>query len=170
VPDDTLIDILRRQQRAGFPDLGGAAASVTLPIGDRLINEIIAAKIPPDAAVRDVHLRSREGNEIDVSFEVARFNFNVTVTLAIDEQPSMPERPVVGLRLTKLPRLLTLAAPIARFFDALPPGVSMDGQRIHINLRTLLAKQGQADLLDRITSLQITTRRGAVVIATTAVI
>lgn len=167
MPDDVLLDILRRQQSAGFPDLTGTDASVTLPLGDRLINEVIAATIPPGAAIRDVHVRSREANEIEVSFQVARgsFDFNVNVTLAIDEQPSMPERPVLGLRLAKLPGLLGLASPLLRFFDVLPPGVSMDGQRIHINLRTLLAERGRADLLDYVTWLQVTTRPGAVVIA-----
>lgn len=172
MPDDELSDIVRRQQSAGFPDLAGAEASVTLPIADRLINEFITAKVPPGAAVRDVRLRSHDANEIEVSFQVARgsFNFAVTLTLVIDEQPSMPQQPLLGLRLTKLPGVLALAAPVLRFFDVLPPGVSLDGQRVRINLKTLLAEQGNADLLDYVTWLQVTTQPGAVVIAARAAI
>jgi hypothetical protein len=172
VPDDILSDIVRRQQSAGFPDLAGAEASITLPVSDRLINEIISAKIAPGAAIRDVQIRSHEANEIVVSFQVARgsFNFAVTLTLVVDEQPVLPHQPVLGLRLAKLPGVLSLAAPMLRFFDALPPGVSLEGQRVRLNLRTLLANQGRADWLDYVTSLQITTRPDAVVLTARAAI
>jgi hypothetical protein len=166
VPDDILSDVLRRQQSAGFPDLAGAEASFTVPVSDRLINEIINAKVPATAGVRDVRLQSHEANKVVVSFQVARgsFNFAVTLTLAIDEQPLMPQQPVLGLRLAEWPSVLRFAAPVLRFFDVLPPGVSLDGQRVRINLKTLLAQQGRADLLDYVTWLKVTTRPGAVVI------
>jgi hypothetical protein len=68
-----------------------------------------------------------------------------------------------------LPGVLGLAGPVLRFFDVLPPGVSVDGQRVRINLKTLLAEQGRA-LLDYVTWLQVTTRPGTVVIAARAAI
>ena len=43
-----LLDILQHQQRGGFPDLAGTEASATIPISDRLLNEVIATLMPKE--------------------------------------------------------------------------------------------------------------------------
>jgi hypothetical protein len=172
VAEDFLSEILRRQQRSGFPDLAGAEAAVTVPIGDRLINEVITARTPADGPVRDVRIRSEEANHIQVAVRVSKgpLNIPVKVTLVIDEQPLLPQRPVLVLRLANLPGVLGLAGAALTFFDFLPPGISVDGQWIRINLKTVLARYGKADLLDYLTWLQVTTRPGAVVVSARAVV
>lgn len=172
VRDDILPEIVRRQQSAGFPDLAGAEAAVTLPIGDRLINEVIAAKLPAGGSVTQVRLRSEDTNQILVSVHIRKglLNFPLNLAFAIDEQPTLPQRPVLGLRLLRMPGVLGLAGPAMRFLDVLPPGISLDGQVLRVNLETLLGSYGHADLLNYLTWLQVTTRPGAVVVSARAVI
>lgn len=167
MPDDVLQDIVRRQQSAGFPDLAGAEAAATIPIGDRLINEVIAARLPLRGPVREVRLRAEDANQIVVSLRITKgvLDFPLNVTLAIEEQPTLPGRPILGLRLLRMPGLIGLAGSAMRFLDFLPPGVSLDGQMLRVDIRTLLSRYGHAEVLNYLTWLQVTTRPGAVVVS-----
>ena len=40
--DPALLDFVRRQERDGFPGLAGTEITATIPISDRLINELTA--------------------------------------------------------------------------------------------------------------------------------
>ena len=53
--------IIETQLRNGFPDIRGADATLTIPISDRLVNESIAAFLPPDGKVREVTIQSHDG-------------------------------------------------------------------------------------------------------------
>ena len=46
--DQRLVRLLRRQAASGFEDLRGAEAAVTLPVSDKLLNEISPRRcLPP---------------------------------------------------------------------------------------------------------------------------
>src|SRR3954470_24290309 len=75
--------LLRRQIAAGFQDLRGARADVTLPISDRLLNEVLAAALPPAAAIRDVEVRPRAGNRIGVRFRIAAASFLPPINISL---------------------------------------------------------------------------------------
>ena len=52
-------------------------------------------------------------------------------------------------------------------FDVLPPGISMDGDRIHISLEALLAPHDTADVF-YLTELRVTTSVGVFVVSVRA--
>ena len=165
--NEIIAGILQQQLSSGFPDLAGSHVSATIPVSERLINEIIAKTLPPAGAVQDVQLEALEGNQIKVRLRAwaGPLNLPMTVTLAIDEQPALPHRPVLGLRLAGVPLLLSMAGPVARFLDVLPKGITLDGDRISVNLQTLLAQHNQGDLVRYLTELRVTTAAGAVIVA-----
>lgn len=161
---------LKQQRHAGFPDLAGTHAAATIPVADRLLNELIARLLPHNGAVREVVLHARQGNEIAADVRVAKgaMTLPISLMLEIESQPVLPQRPVLGLRLKNAPRLLTLGGAMLRMFDVLPPGISMDGDRIHINLEALLAPHDTADLFRYLTELRVTTSVGVVVLSVRA--
>lgn len=167
---DPRADALLTRLRAGrFSDFRGARADITLPMADRLLNELIAAAIPPGAPVRDVELTSRDGNRIRVRFKVAAAAFlpPLNVTLLIEQQPRLPESPTLVLKL-EAGGLLSMAGSALRFLDALPPGLRVVGDRIHVDLASLLAARGLGELLDYAEAVEVTTVPGAVVVAVRA--
>ncbi len=141
--DPRLEALLTRQRAGGFADVRGATADVSIPISDRLLNEVIAQALP---ALPPVNL-----------------------TLAIERQPELPASPILVLRL-ELGGLLAMAGSALRFLDALPPGITVEQDRIHVNLSTLLAERGLAELLDYAEHVQVTTTDGAVVVAIRAAV
>jgi hypothetical protein len=164
---DALIDLLHRQRSGGFPDLRGAEASATIPIADRLINELIWNALPKDRPVHDLQIHAEAGDRLTLRVQLSGSALlpTLSVTLAIDEQPALPQRPVLTLRVLGIPKLLMLAGGLGRVRDALPPGVTIEAERILLNLDAMLKHQGQADLLQYLTSLTVSTRDNVVVVA-----
>ncbi len=164
---DPRLDALVTGLRAtAFADLRGARADITLPISDRLLNEALAQALPPSAPVRDLELASRPGNRIGLRFKVAAASFlpPLNVTLTIDEQPRLPASPVLVLKL-EMGGLLSMAGSALRFLDALPPGIRVAGDRIHVDIAALLAQRGLGELLEYAEHLEVTTTAGAVVVS-----
>jgi hypothetical protein len=163
--DPRLETLLNRLRATGFSDLRGAHADVTLPISDRLLNELIAGSLPASAPVRDVQLTSKPGNRISVRFKVAAASFlpSMKVSLVIEGQPELPASPILVLKLD-MGGLLALAGPATRFLTALPAGLHFVDDRLYVNLATLLAERGLGELLEYAEQVRVTTAEGAVVV------
>lgn len=167
--DPRLAALFARQRDRGFADLTGAQAVVSLPVSDRLLNEILTETLPSSAPVRDVQLTSRPGNRIGVRFKIgaAAFLPPVNLTLVIERQPDLPRSAVLGLRM-EVGGLLSLAGPALRFLDALPPGIRVEQDRILVDLAKLLAERGFSEMLEYAEEIQVTTTSGAVVVGVRA--
>jgi hypothetical protein len=163
--DPRLETLLSRLRATGFSDLRGAHADVTLPISDRLLSELIAGALPASAPVRDVQLTSKPGNRIAVRFKVVAASFlpAIKISLVIEGQPELPASPILVLKL-ELGGLLALAGSATRFLSALPAGIHIVDDRIYVNLATLLAERGLAELLEYAEQVRVTTADAAVVV------
>jgi hypothetical protein len=169
--DPRLAALLKRQWETGLSDLRGAHADVTLPISDRLLNEAISEALPASAPVRDLQLASRPGNRIRLRFRVSAASFlpPLNLTVLIERQPELPASPILVLRL-ETGGLLSFAGSALRFLEALPPGVRIEEDRIHVDLSTLLAERGLAGLLEFVEQVHVTTIEGALVVTIRAVV
>jgi hypothetical protein len=164
--DAALLELLERQQRGGFPDLAGAEVAATIPISERLINEAVAAMIPPGGKVRTVRATVEERNYVTAEIRLSGPSFlpPIPVRFAIEDQPQLPDRPTLGLRLVKASGLVAMAASLFPSVASLPPGIAVDGDRIRIDIRRLLADRHLEGWLDYVTDLRVNTRAGAVVL------
>ena len=164
--DARIRDLLDRLQRSRFDDLRGAQASARVPIAERLLNEVIHHSLPPGGAVKDARVRPRAGNKIDIQVKLARPAFlpPLNFTAVIERQPDLPRSPEIVLRLSSLPGVMSLAGGAAAFFNVLPPGVRMEGERVLIDIAELARQHGQAEALDYVRRLQVTTTDGVVVL------
>ena len=169
--DPRLEALIAGLRASGFSDLRGARADLTLPISDRLLTEALAQALPASAPVRDVEVTSRTANRIGLRFRVAAASFlpPLNVTLTVDEQPRLPASPVLILKL-ETGGLLSMAGSALRFLDALPPGLRVVGDRVHVDIGRLLAERGLAELLEYTEHIEVTTRAGAVVVGIRAVV
>ena len=165
--DPAILDLLQRQQHAGFPDFAGAEAAATIPVSDRLINELVAKLLPEGGKVREVQIQTEDGNRVTARIRLsggAAFLPAISVTLAIEDQPHFPDRPILGLKLAQPSRFVAMAVSTLPAMVTLPPGVTMEDDRIRIDIRRLLADRNQAEWLDYVTDLRVTTRAGAIVL------
>jgi hypothetical protein len=88
----------------------------------------------------------------------------IPVRFAIEDQPELPKRPTLGLRLEKSSALIARAASMLPSLTALLPGIGIEGERIRIDIRRLLAERNMEGWLDYVTDLRVNTRAGAIVL------
>jgi hypothetical protein len=135
-----------------------------VPIGERLLNELVAAMVPPDGPVRELTVRPQAGNRLAVRVRASRLDFlpAVTVTLQIEQQPQPPDTPLV-LRILSMPGLLGMAGALLSP-GALPPGIRLDRDRVVVDLRPLLERHGAGDLMAYAERLHVSTDDGRLLV------
>jgi hypothetical protein len=96
---------------------------------------------------------------------------SIPVSFAIEDQPLLPDRPTLALRLMRASGLMAMAGSfIPALTSALPPGIAMDGDRITIDIRRLLTERKMEAWLDYLTDLRVSTRAGALLVDVRATI
>jgi hypothetical protein len=158
-----------RQHASGFPDLTGADASLTLPVSERLLNEVIAEAMPRSARVRDLHVRPLAGDRVAVRLRIGSSPLipALTLSFSIDQQPVFPASPVLVLRM-ETSRLMSLAGPALRFLDALPAGIRVEHDRVFVDLTKLLAVRGLAQYLQYVDALNVNSVDGGLILSVRA--
>jgi hypothetical protein len=164
--DPRLLTLLTRLQASRFAALAGSDARATIRIAAPLLNEAVATFAASTPAIRDVTIRPRAANHIDVNLKLARPAFlpSLNLTLQIEGQPQLPDHPELALRLSGAGGMMRLAGPAITSFGALPPGIRLDGDHLFVDLREVLRRQGQAELLDYVEQLQIMSEEGSLVL------
>jgi hypothetical protein len=164
--DPRLQELLRREQAVGFAGLKGSAVRATIRVAARLVNETVTTALASVGAVRDVTVQPRASNRFDVRLTLAKPAFlpSLNLTLVIERQPELPADPVLIMRITGAGGMMRLAAPAISSFGLLPPGVRLQGDHVHVDLRTLLVQHGQQQLLDYAEQLQVMTEEGTLIV------
>lgn len=161
-----MLHIFERQRQTGFRDLAESEVTATIHLSERLVNELVADLLPTEGKVREIQVRIEDGNRLIATVRLSGPSFlpAVPVTLDIDEQPQLPERAVLGTRISLPSGLMFMATSILPSLVKLPTGISLDGERIRIDIRRLLAQRQMESWLEFVTDLRVTTRAGAVVV------
>jgi hypothetical protein len=162
--DERLERLLRQQLGSGFADLRGAEAAITLPVSERLLNDLVAEAVPSSAPVRDLQIAPEAADRFSVRLRVGSSPLipRLKIALSIERQPELPTSPVLVLKVESA-GLMTFAGPMLRLLNALPAGIAVHDDRIHIDLRALADRRGLAPVLDYLTELRVNTVPGAVV-------
>ena len=161
----SLSDTLRHLETTGFRDLAGARVTAAVPISERLVNELVAASLPPNLPVRDVSIRPEANNQLSVRI-MPRTGWlpPMTVTLEIVQQPDFPRSPVLALQMKTKGGLLGLASTMLPIANMLPPGVRLEDKRILVDLHEIAAQRGFDHLLQHLTRLTVTSESGRIVL------
>lgn len=169
--DPRFARILDRLRASRLADLAGARASLTIPVPEPLLNELVTAAVPSSAPVHDVAVQVRPGGRFRVTGKLTRAAFlpPIALTLEIERQPELPEGTLV-LRVGSLPGLVALAGAAFSISAMLPPGLRLDDQRLFVDLRALLEQRGLGELWPHLDSLRVTTEEGRAIVEVTAVV
>ena len=161
----SFIEILRQLQSSRFCDLSGTRVSATVPVSERLVNEIVARSLPPNVPLREVQVQPLPGDAFSVRIVPrAAFIPSMTLRLEVVRQPDLPSSPVLVLRLATMGGLFAFAGAAFNVSSLLPPGVKLDADRVLVDLNQIAAQQHAADLLEHVTRLRVNTVEGRVVL------
>jgi hypothetical protein len=120
--------------------------------------------------VREVDIRAHDGNTLSVRVKLSKPAFMppITIKAAIERQPDLPSNPVLVLRILTGGKLLSLAGSALRMVDVLPPGVTLEGERLFVDLARVLAQRGAEPLLRFLEQLEIGCEEGRFVVVVRA--
>lgn len=165
--DTRLAPLFARLQATRFADLSGSESYTVIRINERLVNEAIAAFVPPSSMVRTITVHPRAANQIDVQLKLAKPAIlpPFHITLHVEEQPKLPDRPELVLRMSGAGGLLRLAGPAIESSGALPPGIRIESDRVFVDVRRLLEQYGRADLLQYADQVQVLSEDARLIVA-----
>jgi hypothetical protein len=155
------LDPLRALFGEQLQELTGAVVAGEVPLTVDVINALIARKLATSSApVAAAVIETHPEEAFTVHLRLKGPWPQLRIEGQIDRQPEFPGRPVVGIRWTLrgLGPLASLAAPLITQFKELPPGVTLDRERIWIDLAALLQSHGYAEVLPLLTAARIMTR------------
>lgn len=161
MPD--LTEIVHSLMNSRFHELSGARATATIPVAESLLNRIITTTLPARAPVRAVTVHPDDGDRLSVRIIAkAALIPPITLKLAIESQPSLPDSAVLGLRMVTLGGLFGLAS--GAIAGMLPPGVTLEGERILVDLAALARQRGHAEVFDYLVHLEVHASAGRVIV------
>jgi hypothetical protein len=164
----TSLDTILQRFGVTGPELSGAALSGEIPLSNTVVNRFIAAQLARrNGHVSSVRLRARNGDEFEaLILPKARFVPPIRIVARVERQPDLPGDPVLRLRwsMPGMGALALFAAPAFALFNALPPGVRADGDRIAIDVRELLVSRGLGELAGYLRGLRVHTREDAFIV------
>jgi hypothetical protein len=157
------------RDRLGFDvrELAGAVVSGEIPLPEELVNTLIAQRLPPTAPVTSVHVQAQQGDSAVVTLVPrARFVPTLRVIVRVERQADFPGDPRLFLRwsLPMAGPLAVLAGPLLSHFKALPRGITLDGDRVSIDVREQLHARGLDDVAGLIRRLMVHSRPGGFVV------
>ena len=158
--DPRLVQIFEQLRASRFAAIHGARVSLSIPLPEPLLNELLTAMMPPSAPVRDLHVRPQPGNRLAVRGRASRLEFlpPVTISLQIEQQPQLPDTPLV-VRILSLPGLLSVAGSLLSP-SSLPAGIRLERERVLVDVRQLLERQGFGEVVPLVERLNVSSEEG----------
>ena len=142
-----------------FSDLEGLAIDASIPMPQKMINEIIEAALQGNQNIEDCHLSIGEQNRISVNIKTTRWpwpiNLKVWVFQSVDITPSPKIRVLLENNV--------LLGKLGSFFKALPEGIKLYGEQIVIDVRSFLQTEQQRKFLAMVKSMEIQTEKGKLI-------
>jgi hypothetical protein len=161
---DDVLELIAQQQRVNFADAAGTEGQATIRLTDRILNQIIALELRQSRTIREAQVSARDGDRFDVRLRLAKPSFlpPLTIGIVVERQPSLPDSPVLVLKLEGIGGLTRFAGPAAAFLNVLPPGIRMVGDRVLLDLAALLQQRGLGSILQYLDDLRVHSDEGAV--------
>jgi hypothetical protein len=160
-----LLALFAEQERQGFADLAGSDGQAAIRVSERLLNTIIAEQLRGSASIRELHVSPRAGNRFGVRVVLTKsFMPAISLDVTIDKQPSLPGDPVLALTLSGMGGLLRFAGPVAGFLNVLPLGVRLEGDRVFVDIRAVLAPHGLTSVLNYVEEVLVATEEGRLLV------
>lgn len=130
------------------------------------MTETIVQALPSSAPIRTLEIEALDNDQFAVKVKMKKPALlpAIRLRLRIEDQPRLPESPTLTLRFAA-GGFTAVAAPLLRQMASLPPGLHLEGDRLHLHLDVLAAKYGVADVLPFLKSLRISTEPGRFVLA-----
>jgi hypothetical protein len=139
---------------------------VRIPVAQALVNTVVARALQGKSVpVKAVDVQPHDGDALDIIVTVSwPFVPALKVGITIERQPTFPESPILVLHWSLLGGVGAIASRFIKGLGSLPPGVSLDGQFVVVDIPALAAGSPAAAALPYIRNLQVHTMEGRLIL------
>ncbi len=148
-------------------DFPGAHGSAQIPIARAALNRLIAdALAARNLPIKSVDVRPLAGDRFEALIAVTwPFVPTLAASFIIVQQPSLPASPILVEQWSVLGPLGALAGKLIASLDALPKGVTLDGDRLRLDVLQLGGATPAAAFLGYLKTFELHTADDSAVIS-----
>ena len=162
-----LSDLFRERVGLDIREITGTQVAGEVPVSDALVNRLIAERLAQHSQIASVRIQPQDNDTLAIQVVPrARLIPPLKLSARVERQPEFPGNPTLLLRwsMPAAGPLAMLAAPVLSMFKKMPPGITMDGDRIALDLRHIARSRGFDEALGYVRKLEIHTRPGGFVV------
>jgi hypothetical protein len=149
--------IFRRILDNNFSELPGLTVNASIPVPEHLVNEIISVSIRETRNISYCRASISQNNRASVNLKTPLWPWPLELKLRLENTADFAASPQIHARLENQ----VLLAKIGSFLRALPAGVSIQGNRVDVDVASFLPAE-QRRLLELVKSIEVRTEEGKV--------
>lgn len=153
-------EIFQRLIRDHFSELSGLFIDATVPVPERLVNEIIGMAIRGNKNISYCRLAISRQNRVSVNLKTPRWPWPLELKLRLLRTVDMTRSPVLLAQLENK----VLLARLGSLFKMLPAGIDIRGDQILVDLEAFFREPEQRVFLGMVRSAEIRTEEGRVIL------
>jgi hypothetical protein len=154
--------IFQKVIQNNFSELQGATVEASIPVPQRLINELIAEMVKGNKNVVSVQAAIHPQNRISVDAKTTVLPWPLTLKLKLDRSVDLASYPSPKIRAWMENNLLL--GSLGSMLNVLPEGIKLYGNQIVIDLGAFLRTAEQKRLLKLVKSVGIRTEEGKIIL------
>ena len=152
--------ILQQIIETDLADLDGLVVDASIPVPQKMINEIIAAALQGNQNIEYCRVSIGEQNRIVVNVKTPRWPWPVNLKVWVFETVDINPAPKIRVLLENN----VILGKLGSFLKALPEGAKLYGEQIVIDVRSFLKTEQQKKFLARLKSMKIQTEKGKLIL------
>ena len=159
-------EILKRLVRDHFSELAGLTLVASIPVTERLVNEIVGTAIRGNKNISYCRISISHQNRVSVNLKTALWPWPLELKLRLDRIVDFRRSPLLRAKLENK----VLLGRLGSFFKVLPDGVHISGDQVVVDLGALILAPEQKRFLELIKAAEIKTEEAQVIIDITAAV
>ena len=159
-------EILQRLVRDNFSELAGLRVDASIPVPERLVNEIVGTAIRGSKNISYCRISISHQNRIAVNLRTSLWPWPIELKLRLDRVVDFRRSPLLRAKLENK----VLLGRLGSFFKLLPDGVHISGDQIVVDLGAFLLAPEQKRFLELIKTAEIKTEEAKLIIEVNAAV
>lgn len=153
-------EIIQRLIRDRLSELAGLAIAATLPVPERLVNEIVGMAIRGNKNISYCRVAISRQNRVSVNLKTPRWPWPLELKLRLERTVNPTRSPVLLAQLENQ----VLLGRLGSFFKVLPNGIDIRGGQVFVDLRAFVRDPEQQVFLEMVQAIEIRTEESRVIL------
>ncbi len=152
--------IFQRILDNNFSDLPGLAVDASIPVPEKLVNEVIASAMQGDKNVTYCRVSIERQNQVDVELKTHFWPWPLDLKLKLFRSVDLTGSPKIRAFLENK----VLLGKLGSLFKALPDGISIYDSQVAVDIESFVESSDYKRFLELIKAVEVTTDVGKLIL------